>query len=199
VEKVAEAASGTESVSSGDCEAVAGQCRERSDGSSEQEAEQLIARIHAAMAEDCDCPEHQTGDAEIDPAVLQRISAAITRDQTFASLTTVRAAVMDVIDSGDPNMAGRIWFFYERINGMEIWNEEFANQQRCDFVDAVCARILALQREPHGMDAGLREDALDSQEFYELMQAYRHTRIADQDAAVAAFEAVKSFVRGSDL
>jgi hypothetical protein len=146
VEKVSEVVLGAESVSSGDSEAVAGQCYEYSDGSNEQEAEQLIARIHAAMAEDCDCPRHRTEDAEIDPAVLQRISAAISQDQTFASLTTVRAAVMDVIDSGDPNMAGRIWFFYERINGMKIWNEEFANQQRCDFVDAVCRRIFELQR-----------------------------------------------------
>lgn len=196
---VFDAVSGTKSVPSGDSEAVAGQCRECSGGSNEQEAEQLIARIHAAMAEDCDCPLHRTGDAEINPAVLQRISAAITRDQTFASLTTVRAAVMDVIDSGDPNMAGRIWFFYERINGMEIWNEEFANQQRCDFVDAVCARILELQREPHGMDAGLREDALESQEFYELMQAYRHASLTNQNATVTAFEAVKLFVRSRDM
>lgn len=38
-------------------------------------------------------------------------------------------------------------------------------------------------------------DALDDQEFYELMQAYRHAGIADQDQAVAAFEAVKAYVR----
>jgi hypothetical protein len=94
VEKVAEAAPGTESVPTGDSEAVAGQCRERCDGSNEQETEQLIARIHAAMAEDCDCPLHRTGDAEIDPAALERISAAIARDQAFASLTTVRAALI---------------------------------------------------------------------------------------------------------
>jgi hypothetical protein len=157
--------------------------------------EQLIARIHAAMAEDCDCSQHRAGAAEIDPAVLQRISAAITRDQTFASLTTVRAAIYDVIDKG--SFSGW-WELYDEGDNPEV-TEDMVNQERCDFVDAVCARILALQREPHGMDAGLREDALESQEFYELMQAYRHAGIADQDAAVAAFEAVKSFVRGSDL
>jgi hypothetical protein len=92
VEKVAGVVPRAGNVSQVNCEAVVGQCHERSDSSNEQEIEQLIARIHAAMAEDCDCPRHRTG--EINPAVLQRISAAITRDQTFASLTTVRAALI---------------------------------------------------------------------------------------------------------
>jgi hypothetical protein len=91
---VSDAVSESKSVPSGDCEAVAGQCRERSDSSNEQETEQLIAHIHAAMAEDCDCPQHRTGDAEIDPAVMERISTAISQDQAFASLTTVRAALI---------------------------------------------------------------------------------------------------------
>jgi len=38
-------------------------------------------------------------------------------------------------------------------------------------------------------------DILDGQEFYELMQAYRHAPTVDQDAVVVAFEAVKEFVR----
>jgi hypothetical protein len=192
VEKVAEAAPGAENVSQGDSEAVAGQYRERRDGSNEQEIEQLIARIHAAMAEDCDCPQHRTGDAGIDPAILQRISAAITRDQTFASLTTMRAAIFDAFDQNVKELAAH------DCERHPVTDEE-ASDNRCDFVDAVCARILALQREPHGMDAELRGDALNNQEFYELMQAYRHAGIADQDAAVAAFEAVKSFVRESWL
>jgi hypothetical protein len=149
--------------------------------------EQLIACIHAAMAEDCDCPQHRTGDAEIDPAVLQRISAAITRDQTFASLTTVRAAIADVVDGAE---------FYQ---WMWDTNEVNANAVRGEFMDAVCARVLELQREPHGMDAGLREDALESQEFYELMQAYRHASLTNQNATVTAFEAVKLFVRSRDM
>lgn len=39
------------------------------------------------------------------------------------------------------------------------------------------------------------EDTLDSQEFYELMQTYRHADRTDQCAVVAAFETVKEFVR----
>jgi len=37
--------------------------------------------------------------------------------------------------------------------------------------------------------------ALESQEFYELMQAYRHCPIEKQADTVAAFEAVKSFIQ----
>lgn len=37
---------------------------------------------------------------------------------------------------------------------------------------------------------------LEEQEFYELMQAYRHAKIWDQAAVVAAFEAVKLAIRG---
>lgn len=36
---------------------------------------------------------------------------------------------------------------------------------------------------------------LDSEEFYNLMQVYRHTPIGDQEAAVKAFEDVKTFVK----
>jgi lipopolysaccharide biosynthesis regulator YciM len=36
---------------------------------------------------------------------------------------------------------------------------------------------------------------IESQEFYELMQTYRHTPVTDQEAAVMAYEAVKSHVR----
>jgi hypothetical protein len=150
VEKVSEVVSEAENVPSGDSEAVAKQCHERSDHSNEQETEQLIAHIHAAMAEDCDCPLHRTKDAEIDPAVLQRVSTAISQDQAFASLTTVRAAIADVVDGAE---------FYQ---WMWDTNEVNANAVRGEFMDAVCARILALQREPHGMDAQLREDALDN-------------------------------------
>ena len=38
-------------------------------------------------------------------------------------------------------------------------------------------------------------ESLDSQEFYELMQAYRHAPLSDQDAVTAAFDAVKAFIR----
>lgn len=36
---------------------------------------------------------------------------------------------------------------------------------------------------------------LEEQEFYELMQAYRHAPATDQAAVVAAFEAVKQAIR----
>jgi len=36
---------------------------------------------------------------------------------------------------------------------------------------------------------------LDEQEFYELMQAYRHAPVTDQEAVCAAFEAVKQIIR----
>jgi hypothetical protein len=152
VEKVSEVVSEAENVPSGDSEAVAKQCHEHIDHSNEQETEQLIARIHAAMAEDCDCPRHRAGVAEIDPAVLERISTAITRDQTFASLTTVRAAIHDVIDKG--SFSGW-WELYDEGDNPEV-TEDMVNQERCDFVDAVNARVLELQREPHEMDAELR-------------------------------------------
>jgi predicted nucleotide-binding protein (sugar kinase/HSP70/actin superfamily) len=36
----------------------------------------------------------------------------------------------------------------------------------------------------------------ESEEFYNLMQAYRHTRMEDQKAVVDAYEAVKEYLRG---
>lgn len=38
-------------------------------------------------------------------------------------------------------------------------------------------------------------DILEDQEFYELMQAYRHIPISEQKETVEAFEAVKNFIR----
>lgn len=38
-------------------------------------------------------------------------------------------------------------------------------------------------------------DIFDDQEFYELMQNYRHTRMVDQDNVVLAFGEVKTFIR----
>lgn len=38
-------------------------------------------------------------------------------------------------------------------------------------------------------------DALETQEFFELMQSYRHASIAEQDVTVEAFESVKTFIR----
>jgi hypothetical protein len=38
-------------------------------------------------------------------------------------------------------------------------------------------------------------DSLDDQEFYELMQTYRLSSVADQHRTSLAFEAVKDYVR----
>lgn len=38
-------------------------------------------------------------------------------------------------------------------------------------------------------------DVLDDQEFYDLMQTYRHAPMSSQDAVVEAYEAVKCFIR----
>jgi len=38
-------------------------------------------------------------------------------------------------------------------------------------------------------------DILDSEEFYELIQAYRHTPIHEQELTTMAFEAIKTFIR----
>ena len=39
------------------------------------------------------------------------------------------------------------------------------------------------------------EDLLEQQEFYELMQTYRHINISNQLGAVYAFEQVKKFIK----
>lgn len=39
------------------------------------------------------------------------------------------------------------------------------------------------------------DDPLESQEFYELMQAYRHTSLATQSMVYSRFEEVKDFIR----
>jgi len=38
------------------------------------------------------------------------------------------------------------------------------------------------------------EKKLNSQEFYELMQTYRHSDISDQDAVIENFQAVKDYI-----
>ena len=38
-------------------------------------------------------------------------------------------------------------------------------------------------------------DFLEGKEFYNLMQTYRHTPVVDQDTVLAAYEAIKRFIR----
>ena len=40
-----------------------------------------------------------------------------------------------------------------------------------------------------------KKDALDEEEFYELMQSYRHMPLQEDRAIIKAFEDVKEFVR----
>ena len=40
-------------------------------------------------------------------------------------------------------------------------------------------------------------DYLDDRDFYELMQSYRHSDIADQKGVIEAFEAVKAYIRAA--
>ena len=45
------------------------------------------------------------------------------------------------------------------------------------------------------LDNRKQQDPLEDQEFYELMQAYRHTPSTQQERLTQAFEAVKDYVR----
>lgn len=54
---------------------------------------------------------------------------------------------------------------------------------------------LASNRQETSPQPEVGEDCLDSQEFYEICQAYRHAEAARQDEVVMAFEALKAWVR----
>jgi len=43
----------------------------------------------------------------------------------------------------------------------------------------------------------MENDILDTEEFYELMQQYRHCRMANQDLVTERFEKVKTFIRNN--
>jgi hypothetical protein len=62
---------------------------------------------------------------------------------------------------------------------------------------ALVQRIRELE-EPSHLDADGNEfegDRFESEEFYELMQAYRHRPIGDFAGVIETFEAVKAFIR----
>lgn len=46
-----------------------------------------------------------------------------------------------------------------------------------------------------GNDFTAANKRLDEVDFFDLMQAYRHTPISEQDKAVERFEAVKEWIR----
>lgn len=65
------------------------------------------------------------------------------RKQNFAAVSTIRAAIFDVIDGGDWPHAH--WEFYEH----DLLSEDGANQNRTKFVGMVLTRIQQLQNPPH--------------------------------------------------
>jgi hypothetical protein len=77
---------------------------------------------------------------KLDSDHAQRILAAIENDKRFASLTTIRAAIADVVDGAE---------FYQWM-----WDkdEDNANAVRQEFMDAVAQRIAQLQSAPHNFD-----------------------------------------------
>ncbi len=70
-------------------------------------------------------------------------------------------------------------------------------QRRCNDVEGFI-RMMGWKFDGEFYEAITPEPQADveSQEFYDLMQTYRHTPVIDQAAVVAAFEAVKAFVIG---
>jgi hypothetical protein len=89
---------------------------------------------------------------EFSPAVNRRLLTAIQRDGQAASVTVVRAAIADVLDTGCTCYDEK--HPWELDDGPED-NEDDVNQQRERFIDAVTARIAELQAPPHNMDARL--------------------------------------------
>lgn len=97
----------------------------------------------------CECGAVRDYD-DAETIMTRNLLADMHNDQSATSLTTLRAAILDVIDAGCQHADG---FTHEwKFNAFE---EDFANAQRCAFVDAVAARVKVLQGEPHGYDAVL--------------------------------------------
>jgi len=86
---------------------------------------------------------------KVEPKHLHRILHALDNDRRFASLTTIRAALFDVIDDDD----GTCWRFYPAMFANDNLALDEANERRCAFVDAVTAHIAELQRAPHNFDS----------------------------------------------
>ena len=66
--------------------------------------------------------------------------------QNFAGVATIRAAIFDLIDSGDHGVP---WRFYEEQTESRNITEDAATTDRVLFVDAVITRIAELQNPPH--------------------------------------------------
>lgn len=140
------------------CDSANGQPCEFCATAIKYETRQVISRVHQLMSEDCDCEEHRhqipTSTTvsccdRCDESDKQELDhSAIENDRKFASLTTIRAAIMDVIDGGCQH-ADSLTHEWQFNNP----DEDFANGQRCDFVDAVSRRIVELQQPLHSFDS----------------------------------------------
>jgi hypothetical protein len=80
--------------------------------------------------------------------------------EQVVSVFVVRAAIADVLDAGWQCEHGcdlrHPWMFpTEMFAGDDVPTDDDLLQREC-FMDAVCARITALQAPPHNLDAGLR-------------------------------------------
>jgi hypothetical protein len=120
-------------------------CCDRCDESDRQE-QQLIEQVHAAMAEDCDCELHRLSPKERTKRIDVAIDEVNAESSRYASIATIRAALFDTFDQNVKELAAH------DCEKHRVTDEE-ACDNRCDFVDAVCKRVLQLQQPPHGMDA----------------------------------------------
>lgn len=68
---------------------------------------------------------------------------------------------------------------------------EKAKVENEEYVEDIDRALLVLYNVSHRTSS----DFLDSKEFYEIMQAYRHTHLARQGEATYWFEKVKQFIR----
>lgn len=70
-------------------------------------------------------------------------------DKQIASVATIRAALFDVIDGGDPDNLSE-WLFYKT-------ESDWQTRRRAEFVNAVIERIGELQCPSHGFDVRTKE------------------------------------------
>src|ERR1044072_2057941 len=99
----------------------------------------------------------QTAELNLDHNHTQRILTALSNDKRFASLTTIRAAIADVVDAGWQRGEGcdlkHPWRFpTEMFDGAEQPTDDDL-LLREKFLDAVCQRIAELQAAPHNLDS----------------------------------------------
>jgi hypothetical protein len=105
--------------------------------------------------------DNDSSNATIDPAHLERIRSAVHETAKVTSIATLRAAIMDVIDAGCHHQDGMSHEW--RLNS---GSEEFANEQRCAFADAIATRITELQAVPLLYDDVLLAKLADAQVEY---------------------------------